>query len=102
MTLLASAAGAMPLAARAQTSMPVIGFLDSGAPANMKPNLDGFHRGLAETGFVEGQNLAVEYRRAQSQYDRLPGLPTCRSSNRSSSSWSSISRPRKRSASRFR
>jgi putative ABC transport system substrate-binding protein len=64
----------LPTVAVAQQAAPTIGFLDSGAPVNMKPNLDGFRRGLAETGLTEGQNLAVEYRWAQGHYDRLPAL----------------------------
>jgi putative ABC transport system substrate-binding protein len=72
-TLIGGAAS-LPLAARAQQSMPVIGFLDSGVRAGMDANLAGFHRGLAEMEFTEGRNLAVEYRWAQGQYDRLPAL----------------------------
>jgi putative ABC transport system substrate-binding protein len=72
----AAATSTLPLAARAQQPTPTIGFLDSGAPANMKPNLDGFHAGLAEQGYTEGRNLAVEYRWAQGRYDRLPALAT--------------------------
>src|SRR5262245_50393711 len=72
LTLLGGAA-AWPLAARAQ-QMSVIGFLDSGAPARMQPNLDRFHAGLAEQGYTEGQTLAIEYRSAQNNYDRLPAL----------------------------
>ena len=72
-TLLGGAAS-FPLAARAQQSMPVIGFLDSGARAGMDGNLAAFHRGLAEMDFTEGRNLAVEYRWAQGQYEQLPAL----------------------------
>jgi len=67
------AAVAMPFPARAQQK-PVIGFLDSGARTNMEPNLAGFHRGLGEMGFTEGQNVAIEYRFAGGHYDRLPAL----------------------------
>jgi len=56
----AAALGGWPLAARAQQPLPVIGFLDSGSPEGMTVNLDGFHRGLSETGFTEGKNVAVE------------------------------------------
>jgi putative ABC transport system substrate-binding protein len=70
---LLGAATACPLAARAQ-AMPVIGFLDSGTSVGMEQNLAGFHRGLGETGFVEGKNVVVEYRWAQGHYDRLPAL----------------------------
>jgi putative ABC transport system substrate-binding protein len=60
--------------ARAQQAMPMIGVLDSGARAGMDTNLAGFHRGLAEQGYTEGQNLAIEYRWAQGRYDQLPAL----------------------------
>jgi putative ABC transport system substrate-binding protein len=72
-TLLGGTA-AWPLAARAQQSMPVIGFLDSGARTNMDANLAAFHQGLGETSFTEGQNVAIEYRFAEGQYGRLPAL----------------------------
>ena len=73
-TLLGSAA-ASPLAAHAQqASMPVIGFLDSGARSGMTENLAGFHRGLAEFGYVEGKNVRIEYRWAQARYEQLPAL----------------------------
>jgi putative ABC transport system substrate-binding protein len=66
---------AWPFAARAQqASPPVVGFLDSGSPAGMTETLAAFHRGLAETGYTEGQNLTIEYRWAQGRYDRLPVL----------------------------
>jgi putative ABC transport system substrate-binding protein len=63
-----------PLAARAQTAMLVIGFLDSGSPEGMTANLAAFGRGLSETGFAEGNNVAIEYRWARGKYDRLPAL----------------------------
>jgi putative ABC transport system substrate-binding protein len=70
----AAAPAILPLAARAQQPMPVIGYLDSGSPAGMTENLAAFHRGLGETGYTEGQNLAIEYRWAQTRYEQLPVL----------------------------
>jgi putative ABC transport system substrate-binding protein len=74
-TLLGGAALAWPLAARAeQSAMPMIGFLDRGSQVGMTANLAGFHQGLAETGFTEGKNVAIEYRWAENQIGRLPAL----------------------------
>jgi ABC-type uncharacterized transport system substrate-binding protein len=74
-TLLGSAAAVRPLAARAQqTPMPVVGFLGSSTPGPYAAIVAAVRQGLKETGFVEGQNLAIEYRWADNQLDRLPAL----------------------------
>jgi ABC-type uncharacterized transport system substrate-binding protein len=74
---LASTTAASPLSARAQQlKVPVIGFLNSASPESFAPQLAGFRQGLNEVGYTEGQNVAIEFRWAKSQYDRLPGLAT--------------------------
>jgi len=57
-----------------QKVMPVIGFLGANSPGPNSSNIAAFHQGLSETGYVEGQNVAIEYRWAEGQYDRLPAL----------------------------
>ena len=68
------AAVASPLVARAQQPQPVIGFLSSATRGQDGGRLAGFRQGLAEVGFVEGRNVAIEYRWAEEQHDRLPAL----------------------------
>jgi putative tryptophan/tyrosine transport system substrate-binding protein len=68
-------AAAWPVVARAQQrTMPVIGFLNAGSPAGRTKLLAAFHQALSEGGFVEGQNVLIEYRWAEDQYNRLPAL----------------------------
>src|SRR5579872_6455051 len=75
LTIVGGSAAAWPLAARAQQpAMPVIGFMSGRSPEDSAPNLAAFRQGLAETGFVEGQTITIEFRWANGDYDRLPVL----------------------------
>ena len=72
-TLLGGAA-AWPVSTRAQQGMPVIGYLSARSPETDVPMLAALRRGLGETGYVEGKNVAIEYSWGRGQYDRMPVL----------------------------
>src|SRR4051812_50203272 len=74
MTLLGSAASWSGSAHAQQKPMPVVGLVDLRAPDALAGRLDAFRQGLKETGFVEGENVAIAYRWAENQADRLPEL----------------------------
>ena len=73
-TLLGGAAVSRPLAAWAQQAMPMVGLLGATTAHGYAAQLAAFRQGLSEAGFVEGRNVAIEYRWAEDQYDRLPAL----------------------------
>src|SRR6267154_748064 len=73
-TLLGGAAAAWPLAARAQQTMATIGFLHGASAQPFAHIVAGLRQGLKESGFTEGRNIAIEFRWAEGQYDRLPAM----------------------------
>jgi putative tryptophan/tyrosine transport system substrate-binding protein len=75
--VIAGSATVWPLAARAQQpAMPVVGFINGGSPEGYAPMVAAFRSGLNERGYIEGDNVLVEYRWAEGHYDRLPSLAT--------------------------
>jgi putative ABC transport system substrate-binding protein len=73
-TLMGGAAASLPFAARGQQPLPVVGFLHGASPSYLGQFVDAIRKGLNEAGYVEGQNLAIEYRWAEGHYDRLAAL----------------------------
>ena len=73
-TLVGGATAAWPLAAGAQQSIPAIGFLGFTSPEEFSREVAAFHRGLSELGYVQGQNVTIEFRWAHGRYDRLSAL----------------------------
>ena len=88
-SFIAGLAGAMalPVAARGQqTAMPVVGFLGDTSLDGFVERLRGFHQGLREAGYIEGENVAIEFRWAEEPVDRLPAIKAIWSANVSRSS----------------
>ena len=72
--VIAASAAAWPIAARAQAPIPVVGFINAASAQNYTRQLAAFLKGLGESGYVDGRNVAVEYRWAEGQNDRLPAM----------------------------
>src|SRR5262245_8815924 len=73
--LIGGAAVTWPMAAQAQQSInPVVGFLHARSPADAAPQTEAFRRGLADAGYIDGQNVTIEYRWARGRYDDLPAM----------------------------
>src|SRR4051812_13184300 len=73
---LIGAASAWPLVANAQQAMPMIGFLNGASPEGYTPYVAAFRDGLKENGYIEGQNVRIEYHWAEGHYERLPEMAT--------------------------
>lgn len=73
-TMLGGAALGWPLRARAQPAIPVVGYLETGSPISQPELAPAFRQGLSEIGFVEGRNVAIDYRFSEGRYDLMPGL----------------------------
>src|SRR5262249_12715079 len=73
-TLVGGAAAAWPVGARGQQATPVIGYLGISSPEPFASRLQAFRRGLSETGYIEGHNVTIDYRWAETQFDRLGAL----------------------------
>jgi putative ABC transport system substrate-binding protein len=71
---LVGGAAAWPVAARAQQQVPVVGFLNADSPQGYERQLSAFLQGLGENGYVDGRNVAIEYRWAENRLDRLPAM----------------------------